>query len=99
MDMKDICPCVNLDCPNHGNCEKCTSRHLRKGSLNYCAFYTVLPQLQEAIKASPESPTAQKLASMTEKRVEAYGKVMAKRGLTEKGQAQLLQKVADFSDY
>ena len=99
MEMKEICPCVNIDCPNHGICENCTSRHLRKGSLNYCAFYTVLPELQEAIKASPESPTAKKLTSMIEARLETYSKLTAKHGLTEQGQGQLLKKVADFSDY
>ena len=70
MKMKDICPCVRLDCPNHGNCEKCTSRHLNKGSLNYCAFYTVLLEYQEAIDASPESPTAKKLALMIENKLD-----------------------------
>lgn len=99
MKMTDICPCVNLDCPNHGNCENCTSRHLRKGDLNYCGFYAVLPELQEAIKASPESPTAQKLASMIENRLEIYAKLTAKHGLNNREQAQLLKKVADFSDY
>ena len=99
MDMKEICPCVNIDCPNHGNCEKCTSRHLRKGSLNYCAFYTVLPERQEAIKTSPESPTAKKLASMIENRLETYGKLTVKHGLNIREQEQLLKKVADYSDY
>ncbi|RJQ57791.1 MAG: hypothetical protein C4530_11870 [Desulfobacteraceae bacterium] len=99
MEMKDICPCVNLDCPNHGKCENCTSRHLNKGSLNYCAFYTVLPQLQEAVNASPESPAARKLAAMIETRLETYDKLMAKHGLTKQGQALLLKKVAGFSDY
>ena len=99
MEMKEICPCVNIDCPNHGNCENCTSRHLRKGSLNYCAFYTVLPELQEAIKASPESPTAQKLTSMIKTRLETYSKLTAKHDLNEQRQEQLLKKVADFSAY
>ena len=99
MEMKDICPCVNMDCPNHGNCENCISKHLRSGSLNYCAFYTILPDLQEAIEASPEPPTARKLASQIEKRLENYGKLMEKHGLTEQGQMQLLKKVADFSDH
>ena len=54
MDVKEICPCVNLECPNHGNCEKCTSRHLNKGFLNFCGFHTILPLLQEAIDASPD---------------------------------------------
>ncbi|MFC1798853.1 DUF6485 family protein [Thermodesulfobacteriota bacterium] len=99
MDMKEICPCVNIDCPNHGNCENCTSRHLRKGALNYCGFYTILPELQEAIKASPESQTAKKLASMIENRLETYGKLTAKHGLTNREQEQLLKMVSDFSDY
>jgi hypothetical protein len=99
MNMQEICPCVNIDCPNHGNCENCTSRHLRKGSLNYCGFYTVLPELQGAIKASPDSPTSQKLAAMIDNRLETYAKLTAKHGLTEKGQEQLLKKVADYSAY
>ena len=61
MDMKEICPCPNQDCPNHGDCEKCISRHLKKGYLNYCAFHTILPLLREAIDADPDSPAAQKL--------------------------------------
>ena len=99
MTMEEICPCVNLDCPNHGNCEKCTSRHLSKGGLNYCGFYTVLPQLQEAIEASPESPTAKKLLSMIETRLETYGKLTEKHGLSKEGQEGLLKQVANFSDY
>lgn len=99
MEMKDICPCHKLDCPNHGNCEKCTSRHLRKGSLNYCGFYTILPTLKEAIAASPESPTAKKLSSLIETREENYDKLLEKNGLTREGQDRLLKSVADFSDY
>jgi hypothetical protein len=99
MGMNDICPCVKLECPNHGNCEKCTSRHLKLGSLNYCAFYTVLPELQESIAASPESPTAKKLASMVENRLTAYDKLMEKHGLSREGQEKLLKEVANFSDY
>jgi hypothetical protein len=99
MDMKEICPCHNLDCPNHGYCEKCISRHLRKGSLNYCGFYTVLPTLQEAIDASPESATAKKLASMIGNRLETYDKLMEKHGLSKERQEGLLKKVANFSDY
>jgi hypothetical protein len=99
MEMKDICPCVKLDCPNHGNCQKCTSRHLKIRSLNYCAFYSVLSELQEAIAASPESPTAKRLASMTESRIATYGKLMEKHALSQKGQDKLLKEVADFSDY
>jgi hypothetical protein len=99
MDMKEICPCHNLDCPNHGYCEKCISRHLRIGSLNYCAFHTVLPTLQEAIDTSPESPTAKKLASMIGNTQEIYGNLMEKHGLSKERQERLLKMVTDFSDY
>ncbi len=99
MDMKEICPCHKLDCPNHGYCDKCTSRHLRRNSLNYCAFFTVLPALQEAIDASPESPTAQKLASMNSTRLAHYDKLLEKHGLSQERQEGLLKMVADFSDY
>ena len=99
MGMNDICSCVKLECPNHGNCEKCTSRHLKLGSLNYCAFYTILPELQESIAASPESATAKKLASMVENRLAIYGKLMDKHGLSREGQEKLLKEVANFSDY
>lgn len=99
MDMKEICPCVNLGCPNHGNCEKCTSRHLKKGSLNYCAFYTVLPALQEAIDASPESPAGKKLAALVGDRLATYDKLMAKHGISHEDKDRLLSLVANFSDY
>ena len=99
MLMKDICPCVNLECPNHGHCENCVSRHLNKGSLNYCAFYTVLPRLRDAIASSPDSPTAQKLSAMIDNQLEAYAKLMAKHGLTQEGQNRLLNNVAGFSEY
>jgi hypothetical protein len=94
MEMKDIFPCLTLDCPNHGNCEKCTSRHLKKKSLNYCAFYTGLLDFQDAIAASPESPTAKRLASMIDKKIETFGKRMEKHGRSQKE-----QEVANFSDY
>jgi hypothetical protein len=99
MEMKDICPCVVLDCPNHGDCAKCTSRHLKKGALNYCAFYTALPELQAAIAASPESPAAKKLAALTETRLAFYDRLMEKHGLSREKQEELRKKVADFSDY
>ena len=99
MEIKDICPCVNLACPNHGKCENCTSRHARQGYLNYCGFYTVLPTLQDAIKLSPDSPTAKALTEMFEKRLATYRKLTDKHGLDDQKQEQLFKKVADFSDY
>jgi len=99
MEPRDRCPCVNIDCPNHENCKDCTSRHLRLGALNYCGFYTVLPALREAIEASPDSPTARKLTSMIDNRLQTYEKLTAKHSLTDKGQEKLLKEMADFSDY
>ena len=99
MEMKEICPCHNVGCPNHGNCEDCTSRHLKKGSLNYCGFHTILPTLREAIAVSPESPTAKKLTALIEKTEAIYAALLEKNDLTKENQEQLLKKVADFSDY
>jgi len=99
MDMKEICPCPNLDCPNHGFCNKCNSRHLRGNFLNCCAFYTILPTLQETIDASPESPTAKKLATLVGDRLQAYEKLREKHGISKESQELLLKKVAEYSDY
>lgn len=99
MDMKEICPCPNLDCPNHGFCDKCTSRHLRGSFLNCCSFYTILPTLKEAIDASPESPTAKNLASLIGDRLQAYEKLMEKHGISKESHEGLLKKVAEYSDY
>jgi hypothetical protein len=62
--------------------------------LNYCAFHTVLPTLQEAIDTSPESPTA-----MIGNAQEIYGNLMEKHGLSKERQERLLKMVTDFSDY
>ena len=99
MEVKEICPCVNLECPNHGNCEKCTSRHLSKGFLNSCGFHTILPFLQEAIEASPESPTAKKLADLVDKTSGVYDKLMEKHGISKEDKERLLEEMANFSDY
>ena len=99
MEMKDICPCVNLTCPNHGLCEKCTSRHLKKGSLNFCGFNTILPVLREAIDLSPESPTAKKLTSLVENTLKAHEGLMEKHQISENDKQGRLKQVSDFSDY
>ena len=99
MDMKTICPCPNLNCPNHGDCEKCTSRHVRKGFLNYCAFHTWLPTLQAVVAKDPQSPAAKKLAGLLDAQLQAYDTLMAEHGLTQDGQAERLRKVAKFSDH
>ena len=99
MDMKEICPCPNLECPNHGICENCTSRHLRKGSLNFCGLHTILPALQEAIEASPESPTAKKLASLLENTSKIHAGLREKHGISMERQEQRLKEVAGYSGY
>lgn len=99
MDMKEICPCPNLNCPNHGYCDKCISRHMRKGSLNYCAFHTLLPTIKQVIDDAPESPTAKKLDALFGAQLQAYEKRMKEHGLTQENQNRLLNMVAEYSDY
>jgi hypothetical protein len=59
----------------------------------------LLPELQEAVAAAPESPTAQKLAAAIGSRLANYGKLSEKHGLSAGRQEELLKKMADFSDY
>ncbi len=99
MEMKAICPCPNLTCPNFGQCDKCTSRHLRKGFLSYCAFHTILPTLQEVVAEDPESPAAKKLDGLLKAQLQAYEKLMQTHGLTRERQDALLNKVAAHSDH
>ena len=99
MEIKEICPCPNLDCPNHGYCDKCTSRHLRLGYLNYCGFQTILPFLREVFEASPDSPSAQKLLTLIDGQSQAYVKLMEKHGLIEKRQENLTKAMAEYSDH
>jgi len=97
--MEAICPCPKLTCPNHGQCDKCTSRHLRLGFLSYCAFHTILPTLQEVVAEDPHSPAANKLDGLLKAQLQAYEELMQKNGLTQDGQDALLEKVAKHSDH
>lgn len=99
MSIAEICPCVNVGCPNHGDCEKCISRHVRLGTLNYCSFYTLLPVLQKAIAADPESPTSDVLREVVDDRLKVMDELARKNDLSEETLADLRQKVADYSDY
>ena len=99
MDMKEICPCPNLNCPNHGDCEKCTSRHVRLGYLNYCAFQTILPTFKQMIHDAPESPMAKKLDDLLGLQLAAYEKLMNEHDLLRENQDKLLKMVAAYSDY
>jgi hypothetical protein len=84
MKKKNVCPCPNLDCMNHGNCMNCTSRHLRIGSLNYCAFYSILDELKQAVSVSPDSPSAQIIKKRIERQTNHYSKCMKKNDISEK---------------
>ena len=95
--MKDICPCPNPACPNHGDCAKCTSSHLRKGYLSYCAFHTILPSLRKAIAESPDSLVAKKLSALIEPQLEAYEKLKAQHGISQEELDRRLARVAEFS--
>ena len=85
----NICPCPNLECPNHGDCRNCTSRHLRIGTLNYCGFYSILNELEEAVNAEPGSLSAQIIRKRIERQTNAYLKNMKKHCLSEENQHTL----------
>jgi len=34
--INENCPCKNVNCPNHGNCEACRANHHGRGSLTSC---------------------------------------------------------------
>ena len=99
MDMKELCPCPKLSCPNHGFCDKCTSRHVRLGFLNYCAFYTILPTIKQVIDEDPDSSAGKKLNALIQAQLHAYDKLMDEHGLSEESQDRLLKKVAQHSDH
>jgi hypothetical protein len=85
--------------PDHGYCDKCTSRHVRLGFLNYCAFQTLLPAINQVIEETPASETAQKLDGLMDAQLQAYEKLMNEHSLTQEGQLKLLKKVAAYSDH
>jgi hypothetical protein len=93
------CPCPNLNCPNNGVCEDCTSRHLKIGTLNYCGFYSILPKLEEAVDRAPDSATALALSELLQRQKMAYTTLMDKHDLSEDGQIELRNGAADFSEH
>lgn len=99
MEKKTVCPCPNLKCPNHGDCENCSSRHLRIGSLNYCAFYAILPELEAAVKADPDSPAAKIIQNRIDQQMKAYAKRMYENNLTENSQRALRLKKSKLSNH
>ena len=99
MNAEKICPCPNLECPNHGDCRNCTSRHLRIRSLNYCAFYAIAHELEEAVYASPQSQSAQMILRRIERQTNAYLKCMKKHGLSEEHQHMLRIEKSELSEH
>jgi hypothetical protein len=69
------------------------------GYLNFCGFHTILPRLQEAIDASPESPTAKKLTELIGPPLKAYADLMEKHGISKESQDQLKKKVTEYSQH
>ena len=98
MSDSGACPCVNLECMNHGDCEKCVGHHVHLGNLNYCSFYTILPALEQAIITDPESPAAVTLRQMLDGRLQVYDERMRKHGLSEDRQAELRRLRAEHTD-
>ena len=99
MEKNELCACPNLDCVNHGYCDKCNSRHLKTAHLNYCNFIAHLPFMEDSIKASPESPTALRFSKLIEARNGAYAKLMEKHSLTPEGQKQKLEAMTNYSEH
>lgn len=99
MGKTNICPCPNLECPNHGNCTNCTSRHLRMGFLNYCGFHSILPFLEEVSEVSSDSLSAQKVEDMVKRQSQAYLKLMEKHNITEEKQCELRTAKSLVSDH
>jgi hypothetical protein len=61
--------------------------------------YTVLPVLQQAIDADPESPAADVLRGIVDRRLEANAELAKKNGLSDEKLEDLRKKVAEYSDY
>ena len=99
VNIKDICACPNLSCPNHGKCDQCTSRHVRLGYLNYCAFHTMVPALEKTIEAHPDSVVSKELEALIAIQSNSYNKLMEKNGLTKENQDRLYQLMATYSKH
>lgn len=98
MSDSEACPCVNLECANHGDCGKCIGHHVHLGTLNYCSFYTILPVLEQAIITDPESPAAVALQHMVDGRLQLYGERMRQHGLSEDRQTELRRRRGEHAE-
>lgn len=76
---------------------KCSSSHVRKGYLSYCAFHTILPALRGVIDESPDSPASRRLEALIRPQLEAYDKLKLKHGLSQEELDRRLTEVAKFN--
>ena len=75
---------------------RCTSRHASKGILNYCAFHTILPTIQQAVEADPESATAKKLNALVTAQLQTYERLMLENGLSQENRDEAFRRMADY---
>jgi len=99
LSVPEICPCPKLDCPNHGYCDRCTSRHVRLGFLSYCAFHTILPTIRKAIEETPDSETGRKIGALMDAQVHAYERLYDKHDIRHEDRQELLRKVSQHSKH
>lgn len=99
MNKANVCACPNLNCPNHGNCKDCTSRHLKIKTLNYCGFYSIHAFFKEIIETLPNSEASLKIKQLVENQTQAYTKLIKKNSLTEEGQSILRVKKSNVSNH
>lgn len=98
MNTSSNCTCPNRECPNHGNCSNCASRHLRLKTLNHCAFHSILPLLNEVLE-SPLEEGSSKIMNLIDKHTKAYNKSMAKHNISKDEQELLLNKKSTSSPH
>ncbi|PLX25312.1 MAG: hypothetical protein C0599_00745 [Salinivirgaceae bacterium] len=72
---------------------------MRIGKLNYCGFYSILPELEKAINSDPDSPTAQIIQNRIERQTKAYSKRKNQFDLTENMAQELRAKKSEESEY
>ena len=96
--MKNICPCPNLSCSNHGDCAKCTSSHIRKGYLNYCGFYTILPTLKQLMADASDEKTKEKINELIQPQLDAYAALMKKHNVSQQQCDELFSKFVEYTE-
>lgn len=90
--INETCACPNLECPNHGSCENCTSRNLKIKTLNYCGFYSIKHLLEEL-------KDEKKVNDLLNKHNNAYDKLTKKNNLSKERQELLRNNKMKQSPY